>query len=1116
MRGREAATVRFASDSRGRVPFALIAVILLLGSSAFATTLSVRDGATVDADVDAALDRTTAATRPALRTAVAAAARDAARRPVVRRANTTYGRVLNASTPFRDALRVRIYVGARDRLPATSYRRRDVTAVASLPPTPNASALRAAKRRVRIEAIDGGRSLRVTVPVTLTARRAGEAGSTRSPIVRERERFSVTVATPVLLAHARTERFERRLNRGPLKSGLGQQVTGRLYPIAWARGAAQYGGAPVENVVTTRHVALAANGGTLAVQRGSFGRTDPEALDAYGRATVRTGLRDVLAVAPRPDAGVAAATLPPPNLPPVGAEGSGNDGSPTGAPDGARDWNAGGPRPRGVPGESLRARVNGSADEAFLYLVSGDPTTASATRPERDQSGSHPSTSGGGPGPPRRLGAVVGEQYRAEFRLHTDVERVEVHSEPGRRPAGGNWTLEATHRSKSVDVDAIDGGPVGAVDDGPVGAVDSAPRGAVDGSQASDGAARTFDAFARSVTVRTTTTRVWTNGTGISRSTSTRTTVYRVEATLTGRHDPAGPPIPEGPTRPVFRPGGAFDGRNLGPAVAGGRERLIADQHGRDGVARSAVLGGLDRRATVTVSPPDGVEAWILADLGPLRERVRNVSIRVARDGLASGTANPSARLASTLRRRRESLVDAPAGYDGVADRARVAARRAYVDAVIRVLSERAARRRAGNDRLARVFERAGVGSPSDVRAVSRARDRARTGARRTWGDPDGPGGAVALVPDGEPAYLTLAAVDRERVPVLADGERYHPLATRNLNLFTVPYGDAVDVVAGEPEPATDCEATRGRPVRLRTAGRVLTAAERAPPDRTSGRLRARRERLAGATRGALEGVRARAVEALTRPKPGGVPALSTADAEAAVDAGFARWDSPGDRAVAASNGSLAAAIATAAAARTGLSPARRDLLATFLRVELRRVVAESRVPYGTVNRTTTSVRAAVHGALKRRAKSAAGNLTEQAAEEALGPEFEGIPAGLPLLPAPGYWVATVNVWRVQVRGAYARFTVHARAGATGRGLSYVRERETVALDVDDDGEDERLGSNARIDFETGTVVVMAVPPSGRGVGDVDGNADERSAGWGAREGNGSEPEKGGEQGCSG
>jgi hypothetical protein len=108
------------------------------------------------------------------------------------------------------------------------------------------------------------------------------------------------------------------------------------------------------------------------------------------------------------------------------------------------------------------------------------------------------------------------------------------------------------------------------------------------------------------------------------------------------------------------------------------------------------------------------------------------------------------------------------------------------------------------------------------------------------------------------------------------------------------------------------------------------------------------------------------------------------------------------------------------------------------------------------------------------------------------------LPKGVPMLPAPAMYYATVNAWRVQVRGSYARFVVRVRRGAPDRAppdLSYVRENRTVRLDVDDDGHRERLGANRRIDFQAETVIGVAVPPSGPGVGDV-GTRDERSPGW--------------------
>jgi len=86
------------------------------------------------------------------------------------------------------------------------------------------------------------------------------------------------VAVPTLAAHERTERFEERLNRGPVEGpGLGRQITASLYAMTWARGYGQYAGAPVENVLANRHVELSTNAGIVRTQRDVFGTSDPNA-----------------------------------------------------------------------------------------------------------------------------------------------------------------------------------------------------------------------------------------------------------------------------------------------------------------------------------------------------------------------------------------------------------------------------------------------------------------------------------------------------------------------------------------------------------------------------------------------------------------------------------------------------------------------------------------------------------------------------------------------------------------------------------------------------------------------------------------------------------------------
>ena len=95
------------------------------------------------------------------------------------------------------------------------------------------------------------------------------------------------------------------------------------------------------------------------------------------------------------------------------------------------------------------------------------------------------------------------------------------------------------------------------------------------------------------------------------------------------------------------------------------------------------------------------------------------------------------------------------------------------------------------------------------------------------------------------------------------------------------------------------------------------------------------------------------------------------------------------------------------------------------------------------------------------------------------------IPAGLPLLPVPGKWVATVNAWDVEVAGEYARFEATANMGtpADATELTYVRENTTVAREIA--GSHRELGSVEEIAFDARTVLLVVTPP-GVGVGDRD------------------------------
>jgi hypothetical protein len=998
------AVTRLADDRRARVPFALVGVLLLVGASTYAATVARHGPVRAERHVDVAMERTTAQTTAVMRSAVAAAARAAAAEPVTAPAETPSGQVLDDRRPFRDALRLRIYLALRDRLPATRYERSDVTAVASLPTATTPTELASALERIRISGVENGTVLRVTVRnLSVTARRDGRVVAT------DRRSRTVAVSTPVLALHDRATRFETRLNRRPLEGpGLGRRLTARLSPVAWARGYAQYGGLPITDVVSTRHVETATNGAVLETQRSVFGRSDPAARRGTRRAMLELGVRDLTAA--------------------------------TGT---------GGPWVRRVlPGPT-------SGENASVALPSRRATSApSPERPiavdvgpiaGRSLTGLRTATNRSN----RSLTTVLQDAYRVETRLHTSRRRTYAEPRPERPDPGEGWSLA----DRSVSMDAT-------VES----STESAPAAAPD--------ERRFAAFTRLVVLDRQVHWTWERGNETLTETATWRERYRVGVSVAGEYAPSGP-APDRPTRPRFEPGGPLDGPNLADVPETATTRLVDRQGGRDAVAVDVANDSLARtEAVVYGDRPPELRSWVLARLAPVRSRLSNASVAVPAGQIATFTTNPPATLADDLRRRRSSLLDPPARYRGVADRARVAARAALIEEAVTRLERRARTHRRARQAFDGVLERAGIDSPETLSRLSRLRDVAPPGRRPSLpGSP--PGGPVSPVPDGSPAYLTVASVGHDRAAAVPPSRPYHPLSARNVNLFTAPYGDAADAVAaGGGDPPTGA--------RLRTAARTLLAAESTTDGTGNGSTRDLRRSVSAS----VDAVRQRTRRVVRDETP-----LDRSAARTAVADGVDRWDAPARRALAAANGSLARAVAAAATERASTaSPERTDRLATRLRTAMGETLRSSgRVPERHVDAAAARVR-------ERALAAAASRADRGRLNDTLG----AVPVGLPVAPVPGYWYATVNVWTVSVRGAYARFSLRTTRGAPtpSTAIRYVRDGSTVRLDVDDDGTPERLGRDERVAFETRTALAVAVPPSPDGVGDVDGNADERAGTW--------------------
>ncbi|WP_435182916.1 DUF7286 family protein [Halobellus sp. EA9] len=1001
--------MRFADDDRARVPFALLGVLLLVGSSTFAASLATPGPEPIDRAADVAADRVEGEVTAAVRTAVRDAARAAARDPVTVAADTPAGRALGTEDPFRRSLRLRIFAAAREAVGPIEHRRGESVAHASF--GAGVEDVEGALSRVSVAGRDDGTELRATVRgVAVTVKRNGRV------LDSYRTNRTVTVAVPVLALHDRTEAFQARLDADPIAApGLARRLTVGVTAMAQARGLGQYAGLPISNVVGNRHVALSTNAGLLDAQRASFGHADPEAAAGVRAATLRTGVTDVLGSRTDPRV-VAAVTgqLPDPN-------------------DAERADAAS--RPGALPAtRTITVGVNDTADEAFVALLRGTD----------------------GPS----LDSIRRESYRASVSVDADARLVRNGRRPSPRAPGENWTLAYSDVDTSVSIRG--GGRSTAV-------VSAGHR------------AHRLYAATRRVVERHTVQRTWVKSNATPRTTSASwRDAHRVRVTATGRlGDACGP---DRAVDPLFRTGGALGGPNLRGGSSVARD-LVAELGGPDAVARRTVTGGrTNARTRFTGDRPDDLSAWVYADVAALRERVRRLSVEVAASDAATGQRNGAARLANRVRSRRAALLNAPGRYDGVADRARIAARAAYLDLVLARLDERAGRTGKQNAGIGRALAAKGI---SAARANDLADLTPEAPSRRfALGSGSGARGRTAFVPDGDPAYLAPAPVEGPLVDGVDDDERYVGLAVRNHNVFAVPYGDAADLVTrtlfGDP----------GR-VSLHAAGQSLVAADRTLAAHPNATLRARTDHLRSRVAQSMDHIRKRATRTLARES-----SLSRRETETVVRRAFAQWDGPGERAVAATDGSLAAAVASAAieegAAREndGSRRVAEDRIRTALRVDLRDAAtsADVRVSQAAVEDAVSAIR----GLLREEARARAGAATERAIARASNGTVGGIPAGLPILPTLNPWVATANVWVVESRGAYGRFAVTTDSGAT----TYVRDGSSVVFDVDGDGEPEVLGRNERIGFRVRTVAVVAVPAGKLGVGDTDGNVDERSVAW--------------------
>jgi hypothetical protein len=640
------------------------------------------------------------------------------------------------------------------------------------------------------------------------------------------------------------------------------------------------------------------------------------------------------------------------------------------------------------------------------------------------------------------LQGTLSDAYATSVRRAVDTETIsETTSQTGRPPEG--WTLRETDTSDTVRV------------------TDASPA-----SDALQGDSSHLESYGRRVVVVERTTSTYANGTRERTIVETERAEYRVTVSLGYELRPP----PRG--RPSDRTERVLDRPVRGGVGPGLRERIaecatsvfLEDGASVDALAKRAVDESVTTRVrTVHPEIPQPVRDRAYRTAATLRERARNVSENVSTGDLAAGEVPIEA-----LRSRLDALNDPSASYDSVEARAVAAVRETYLGRVDARIRDRRA-----DGTLADVgaeFGDRGVESPPDGRAERAASSQ-----------------VVGV--DAAPAYLTLGKVGSD-VSAAVD-ESYHPMAARNVNWFTIPHGDAASAVLDEvlDDPPES--------VRLGTAAQALAAANNALNDVENESLRSRRKELRDATRDGVESA-GRGYRGLLAASN---VSFTERERHRITDAAFGRWSPLAARAKAIANGSAADAVVAAAARVGDLSAIQRDRLATRFRAEGPDVHDRSavRVPADLVKSATKSA-SRVSRVVAAETLSEAGAIAGEKAAKRLGASKLGaVPAGFPVVPVPGFWYATANAWSVSAKGSWASFSVHARGGSPlgeGNGTTYVREDTPVTFDVDGDGRTEHVGRNERLSFDVSATVVVVVPAGPRGVGDVNGEADEQSDGW--------------------
>ncbi|MFT4945396.1 MAG: hypothetical protein ACI9K3_001343, partial [Halovenus sp.] len=927
-------------------------------------------------------------------------------------------------------------------------------------------------------------------------------------VASETETVEVSVPTPVLQQHDRTEEFQSRLDAGVTSPGFSQRLNARTYLLGWLRGYAQYGGAPVTEVIANRHIEPSANSALFRTQQAVFGAADPKLENAVRRGWFCMAVQDAEAL-----------------------YGGYTGNNPDIANDicTASEYIFGEKHSGDLPdADSLTGQIGEATGTNQKQTIGVNETAYSPLRTLVAGSDEH------------SIEEAIERALTIETAIHNDTQvndELEFYHEQPHPAASGTNTQR---RQEAIEVNTDTG---------------TIER----GNPAQNGTYYRFSDIRISIEVREGKTWEW-NSSGLPQSVITNDT-DTLEATVTvvlaenetapnlyieefngelgveHKYKPGPNATEDVRTVPVGFRNYADSADRVAEGVVGGTnhsafEDWLGDRWGNVTSADNLTLP--DTREAVLDLAPEQEELLVstaLDDTSLLQQTVESINHTFERSELVRGheETGPVGKLIEKVENERTTYLDRTVPYESVGQQVIYEVRYAYFETLIDDL-----------ERVESAHSEVMSGLDNHLEDIDSSLDDAISflQAGLSPGGTDGGGDQTfdspSITPEitysvsGSPTYLAGEPVTSDDVPAV--DEEFSSFAAKNHNYLKLPYDTIVSGILNE---VLNFLGVGGEDVQLtlRAAGEALRAGELAEraADAGGGEYADSDElnKLNGKLTEALDdGLEEFAVEMgveVVRELYGADPntlfpyydndthskamqttALATNEtlegyrvSEAAIAVGGGNATEPLVENI--SDALDDEEIDRPKYARNLSSDGWREVVASAVRPAVDRAAA---------NATATLESPDVVESLDTATRQALENVSSDIVEERLGSYLNGtfdlskfenwvgagnstdtpirVPAGLPLLPLPSMWVATMNIWNIEADGRYARFEVEANMSAPGRATSttYVRENRTVDLEIG--GETRTLGTVEPIEFDGRSLLVVVVPPGGIGVGDRD------------------------------